>query len=66
MARFFVDENVAVELARELVRLGHDAVTTREAGRIGEPDDAQLTFAAQEQRTLITHNRKDFMLLHSA
>ena len=32
----------------------------------GLPDTAQLRFAAEHQRALLTHNRIDFELLHRA
>lgn len=66
MARFYSNENFprrAVEAVREL---GHDVLTSHEAGRankkIGDPE--VLEFATQEQRILLTINRKDFFRLH--
>lgn len=39
---------------------GFDALTTREAGRLGDDDVDQLAFAAAEGRAFLTHNRLDF------
>lgn len=56
----YLDEDVNV-LVADLVRArGFNAVTTQEAGRKGTSDADQLTFAASQQWTLLTHNRNDF------
>jgi uncharacterized protein with PIN domain len=58
--RLYLDEDVDV-LVAEMVRAhGFDALTTREAGRLGESDEAQLTFATAEGRVFLTHNRVHF------
>jgi hypothetical protein len=66
MARFYVDEDVALLLAHSLSQAGHDALTTRDAGRLGAGDHLQFLYAVQERRILITHNVSDFSLLHLA
>lgn len=56
----YLDEDVDVLLA-DLVRArGFAAVTTAEAGQRGQSDAEQLTYATQNQMTLLTHNRVDF------
>jgi hypothetical protein len=58
--RLFLDEDVDV-LVAEMVRAhGFDAQTTREAGRLGESDAAQLEFATAEGQVFLTHNRVHF------
>ncbi|MFY4728344.1 DUF5615 family PIN-like protein [Nitrospira sp. BLG_2] len=45
---------------------GFDVLTTRDASNLGLSDDAQLRFATERQRALLTHNRIDFERLHRA
>ena len=66
MARFQLDQNVSATLALLLRGLGHDVVTTNDAGLLDAHDDVQLLAAAKADRVLITHNREDFRLLHRA
>ncbi len=66
MARLYANENVPFPVVIELRRLGHDVLTSLDAGKAEQsiPDDNVLRFAVQEQRALITINRKHFKLLH--
>ena len=58
--RLYLDEDVDV-LVAEMVRAhGFDALTTREARRLGDSDAAQLAFATAERRVFLTHNRVHF------
>jgi Domain of unknown function (DUF5615) len=66
MAAFYLDENVAVELALLLRQWGHSVTTTAEEHRLGAPDPHQLLHAAVRGWTFVTHNRHDFRLLHDA
>lgn len=68
MARFYADENFPYPLVEELRLLGHDVLTAREAGQADQaiPDNEVLTFAAAEQRALLTLNRRDFFREHQA
>ncbi len=50
-----------------LVRLkqkGIDAFTTQEAGKKRLSDAEQLEFAVNTGRAILTHNKRDFILLH--
>ena len=62
----YLDEDVSVLVAELLRGRGFSAVTTREAGQLGKPDDAQLDYAVQHGRALLTHNRADFEALARA
>ena len=66
MFRFYANENLAAELVNELRRLGHDVLTSREAGNAnqGIPDDEVLSTAAVDGRCVVTFNRDDFLALH--
>ena len=50
----------------ELRGLGYDVLTTLEAGKAGQavPDEDVLEFAREQQRVLVTLNRKHFIRLH--
>lgn len=66
MARLHANENFPVEVVYRLRELGHDVLTTHDVGRSnqGIEDESVLQFATQENRCVITINRKDFMRLH--
>ena len=68
MARLYANENFALPVVLELRRLGHDVLTTHEAGKSEQsiPDDEVLRFAAEEDRAVLTLNRKHFIRLHRA
>jgi hypothetical protein len=64
IAPLYLDEDVSVVVAAILRGRGFDAITTRDAGRLGYGDASQLVFAAHARRVLLTHNRADFERLH--
>ncbi len=66
MADFYTDHNVAIEVAPRLRFLGHTAGTAHDLHLENAEDDEHLLVAAQHGWTLVTHNRKDFILLHNA
>ena len=66
MARLYANENFALPVVLELRRLGHDVLTTHEAGKSDQSvsDDEVLKFASSENRVALTLNRKHFIRLH--
>jgi len=66
MARFYSNENFPLPVVVELRRLGHDVLTSLDAGRANQrvPDDLVLTFATAQGRALLTVNRRHFIRLH--
>ena len=62
--RFFADEDVYGSVAPKLREKGFDAVSTPEASRLGENDESQLEWAAQEGRVFLTFNVGHFACLH--
>ncbi len=67
MLRFYFDEDVMVSAIIVALRTaGIDIVTVREAGMRGRDDPSQLTFAAEQQRTVVTSNIPDLARLHAA
>ena len=67
MARLYADENFPLGVVEQLRLLGHDVLTAREAGRagFGIPDPIVLEDARTQARAVLTHDRKDFIRLHS-
>lgn len=65
-ASLYLDEDVDVLVADLLAARGFDALTTRDAGRLRQTDEAQLAFAVAEGRAFLTHNRADFEALATA
>ncbi|WP_461785404.1 DUF5615 family PIN-like protein [Prosthecobacter sp.] len=68
MAAIYANENFPRRVVNELRVLGHDVLTSQEAGRANQmvPDDEVLQFATQQQRAVLTLNRLDFFRLHRA
>ena len=62
--RFYLDENVPVQVARQLRARGIDAVTVRDLGLLGEDDTNHLQNATELGRVLCTHDT-DFLELAS-
>lgn len=62
--KFYLDENVTDEIADGLRTRGIDVLTTAEAGNKGLMDNEQLSFAKEQSRVIITHDR-DFLRLDS-
>jgi predicted nuclease of predicted toxin-antitoxin system len=66
MAQLYSYENFPQAAVERLRELGHNIVTTAERSQanLEVPDEAVLQFAIQEQRAVLTLNRKDFIRLH--
>jgi hypothetical protein len=58
------DDSVAALLVTLLRRAGHDVQVPADAGMAGREDPAHLTHAIREGRVLLSHNHRDFKLLH--
>ncbi len=66
MARFYTNENLRRRVVEALRQLGHDVLTSYEAGNANQsiPDDEVLNFAHTNNRIVVTFNRQDFIRLH--
>ena len=64
--RIALDEGVSHPLASLLRSHGYDADSAAELARLGLTDVQVLVQAALDGQTLVTHNRKDFRMLHEA
>ncbi len=67
MALLFADEDFPFPVVERLRALGHDVVTTLEAGLagVGTEDEEILSAATLVGRVVLTMNRRDFIALHS-
>src|SRR5437016_2694647 len=63
--RLFTDEDVYAAVAIALRRAGLDALSTPEAGRSGESDEAQLEWTSTEGRSLLSFNVGHFAAVHT-
>jgi hypothetical protein len=66
VADFYIDNDIPIKLAQELITLGHTASTTRALGVSAAGDQMHLRTAAEQGRILVTHNKGHFLLLHAA
>ena len=60
--RFYLDENIPTEIARQLRRSGIDAVSALDEGQLGASDPSQLRRATAIGCVLCTHDQ-DFLRL---
>jgi predicted nuclease of predicted toxin-antitoxin system len=59
--RLLLDENISPSLPDELVKIGVDAVPLRDRGMLQATDYQVWRFAQDEQRAIVTINRKHFL-----
>ncbi len=66
MAKLYANENFPLKVVQALRTLGHDFLTSQEARKanLSIPDTDVLTFATENERALLTINRRDFIHLH--
>lgn len=64
--KLYADEQYPYPIVKCLRNLGHDVLTVQEAGKANQriPDDEVLAFGTENERAVITQNRKDFIQLH--
>lgn len=65
-ASIYSNENFDQRVVMALRALGHDVLTSKEAGRANQriPDEEVLQFAKSQQRAVLTFNRLHFLRLH--
>ncbi len=66
MARLYANENFPLPVVELLRVAGHDVITVAETGKADQswPDEDVLEFAVQDDRALLTLNRKHFIRLY--
>lgn len=67
MVRLYADEQFPLRVVELLRSFGHDVLTVQEAGNANQkiPDDQVLAFAVNDERAVLTTNRRDFIRLHT-
>lgn len=66
MADLYLDNDVSVHLIPVLIARGHNVRHTRDLGMERAQDFRQLLFAAHQNRIFVSHNLRDYRLLHGA
>jgi hypothetical protein len=61
----YLDECLDLRLAPALRTRGASVLTAPEAGMMGASDDAQFRFARDQDRLIISYNRRHFRRLHA-
>ena len=61
--KLYLDEHVQPLLAHILTSRGIDCLTTQAAGNLSHSDDDQLVFATNQERVIVTFDRKYFRSL---
>jgi hypothetical protein len=66
LARFYSNENFPLPAVEELRKLGHDVLTSLEAGQANQAisDTQVIAFATKVNRAVLTFNRRDFFKEH--
>jgi hypothetical protein len=66
MAKLYANENFPLPAVEQLRAAGHDVETVAETGRAEQswPDEDVLKHACDNERALLTINRKHFLRLH--
>lgn len=66
MTGFYLDHDVPTDLAVFLTGAGYPSVTVRQLGTRTSPDSFHLLEAARSGRVLVSHNKRDYILLNDA
>ena len=64
--RLYLDRHIKIQLAEDLRARGYDVLTTQEAHLDTASDEAQLQFATDDNRAILTFNIRDFAPLRQA
>jgi len=66
VAAFYLDNDVSTRVGDHLRQFGHEATHSRDLHQRSAYDEVQLITALDLQAALVTHNYKDFIMLHRA
>src|SRR5262249_44373317 len=66
VAAFYIDHDVSTHVVHHLETMGHEARTSRALANESAADYQQLLTSTELGLILVTHNLKDFRLLHGA
>lgn len=63
--QLLIDEDSQDKVLVKLLRkAGHDVVTVNELGLMSQPDGIVFSYAVDNSRVILTHNCRDFEILH--
>jgi hypothetical protein len=67
VTHLYADENFPLQAVQALRSLGHDVLTAAEAGNANQaiPDEQVIAFATENNRAVLTLNRREFIQLHT-
>jgi predicted nuclease of predicted toxin-antitoxin system len=65
-AKVYLDENMDIRLAARLRHRGFCAITALAVGLLHADDRIQLSYAATHGYCLVTHNLREFEVLHAS
>lgn len=54
----YFDEDVPIDIVKNLHSRGFDVLSTREAGMLRQDDETQLAFAVSQRKALFTHKMR--------
>lgn len=60
----YLNENIEYPVKGHLEGAGFSVVHTLDAGNGGKSDDFQLEFSTEKNWVMVTHNRRDFRVIH--
>ncbi len=63
--KLYLDEDVPLAFAQALLNRGVNVITTQQVRNDGKSDKEQLIYSTKVGRTIFTHNKRDFLLLHN-
>ena len=64
MARLYADEQFPLSVVQILRDFSHNVLTVQESQKAGDSDAEVLAFAVNNNRAILTQNRRHFIRLH--
>ncbi len=64
MISLYADEDIPLPLVKALRLQGINVICTRDVQMLGKTDEEQLQYALTRESALLSHNVKDFVVIH--
>lgn len=64
MTRLYADEQFPLQVVGLLRDFGHNVITVQQANKIGDSDKEVVAFAVNNNRAVLTQNRRHFIKIH--